>query len=340
MVNPKKIEEVKQLLLPLAKERCVKTIWISNYNDQELFFNTNILIDDTLNDDASLRELKSLIAVTSSKAAGMGVKFKPIRKLSKFFDLLKNGDNFAMSTLSNVILIYDPSGYIRILNGAMHKGKIYCSEDRAAKLFEKAKEKLAIANRIVSKEITHEVHMAMIESAQSALLYAGKHPGQKEVIAQELRKYLGVLMDEKVIREFELANVLIEKISKDATFDSNEVEKILVNAKNFTRHIQDSIARFEGESEEKVIDETFKHTIKRCSELLSIPISSDMDMINSFKKRLLEPGLVSQHHLQTLLTMQEYSKAGNKERKDMMKSRFLDRSCLHSLRITLDELGN
>lgn len=340
MISPKKIEEVKQLLLQLAQERCVKTIWISNYNDQTSLFNTNILIDDTLNDDASLRELRNLIAVTSSKAVSMGIKFQPIRKLSKFLDLLKNGDNFAMSTLSNVILIYDPSGYIRILNGAMHKGKIYGSEDRAAKLFEKAKEKLSIANKIISKEITHEAHMAMIESAQAALLYAGKHPGKKEVLAQELRKLFGALMDETIMKEFENAHALVEKISKETTFDSNEVDKLLTNAKNFTRHIQDSIARFESESEEKVIDDTFRHTIKKCSELLSIPISSDMDMINSFKKKLLEPGLVSQHHLQTLLIMQEYSKANNKERKDMMKSKFLDRSCLHSLRITLDELGN
>lgn len=340
MVSPRKIEEVKQLLLPLAKELCVKTIWISNYNEEELLFNTNILIDDTLNDDQSLRELRNQIAVINSKAANIGVRFQPIRKLSKFLDLLKNGDNFAMSTLSNVILIYDPSGYIRILNGAMHKGKIYSSEDRAAKLFEKAKEKLAIANKIVSKDIPHEAHMAMIESAQAALLYAGKHPGQKEVLAQDLRKFFGSLVDEAIIKEFEEAHVLVEKIGKDATFDSNEVDKLLANAKNFARHIQDSTARFESESEEKVIDETFRHTIKRCSELLSIPISSDMDMVNSFKKKLLEPGLVSQHHLQTLLIMQEYSQASYKERKEIMKSKFLDRGCLHSLRIALDELGN
>lgn len=340
MVSPKKIEEVKLLLLPLAKEQCVKTIWISNYNDLEPLLNTNILIDDTLNDDASLRELRNQIATISTKAANIGIKFQHIRKLSKFLDLLKNGDDTSMSTLSNVILIYDPSGYIRILNSAMHKGKIYSSESKAAKLFEKAKEKLERANKIVSKEITHEAHMAMIESAQAALLYAGKHPGQKEALAQDLRKTLGKLADETIMRGFEESHALAEKIGKEQIFDSKEVDKLLANAKSFTKHIQDSIARFESESEEKAVDETFRHTIKKCSELLSIPISPDADMVNSFKRKLLEPGLVSQHHLQTLLTMQKFSKASDKERKSIMKSKYLDRSCLHSIRAALDELGS
>ncbi len=341
MIDKKHLEEMKKLLLPVFKESGVKTVWASNYEEDSNALKINIMIDDTLHDDNSLKNVRNHLATVSNKASNLGINFMPIRKLSKFLDLLKNGDQLAMSTLSGVILLYDPSGYIRMLNSLMHKGKIYGSEERAMKLFEKAKEKLFKANSIVSNDITREAYLAMIESAQSALLYAGKHPGNPETMANDLAKNFSNIINQTEVDNLKEASAMVERIKNEPkAFDSNDIDKLVNNSKKFTKHMQDTIARFEGESDDKLVDETLRHSLKKCSELLNIPITSESDIVNSFKKRFLDTGIVSQHHHRTLQNLYEYSRAEKKERIAMMRSKFLDRSHLLSLRTALEELGN
>ena len=239
------------------------------------------------------------------------------------------------------MLLYDQSGYIRTLNGLMHKGKIYGIDERSAKLFEKAKEKLARANEIVTTEITNEAYQAMVESAQSALLYVGKHPGNAEAMANDLVKHFSNIIEQKHVDNLKEAYAMVERIKREPkVFDSEEIDQLVKNSKEFTKHMQDTVARFEGESDDKLVDDTLRYSIKKCSELLNIPITSESDIVNSFKKRFVDSGLLSPHHHKTLVNLYDYSRAEKREKRTLMKSKFLDRSHLHSLRIAIDEMGN
>lgn len=341
MITSKQLEDIKKILLPILKEKSIKTIWISNYDESSNSLKMNILVDDTLGEENSIKTIRNVLANISTKAASQGIVFMPIRKLSKFLDLLKNGDQLAISTLSSVILLYDPAGYIRILNSMVHKGKIYGSEERALKLFEKAKEKFSQANSIVSKEITFEAYMAMIESAQAALLYAGKHPGTPENMVNDITKFFSNVVNKEDVDNLKEASLMMERVQKDPkTYDSSEIDKLVNKSKDFTKHMQDTVSRFESESDDHLIEETLRQAVKKCSELLNIPITSESDIINSFKKRFLEHGLVSQHHHMTLLNLYQYSHANKKERLALMRSKFLDRTHLHSLKVALEELSN
>ena len=105
----------------------------------------------------------------------------------------------------------------------MHKGKIYGIDERSAKLFEKAKEKLARANEIVTTEITNEAYQAMVESAQSALLYVGKHPGNAEAMANDLVKHFSNIIEQKHVDNLKEAYAMVERIKREPkVFDSEE----------------------------------------------------------------------------------------------------------------------
>lgn len=341
MISKSQFDEVRKALLPIAQEKCIKSIWISNYEEASNTLKVNILVDDTFTEEKSLREVKNLMAFASTKTSEMGINFMPVRRLSRFLELLKHGEQLAMSTLSGVILVYDPAGYIRMLNGLMHKGEIYSSEQRAKKLLEKAKEKLAAANYIMLNEITNESYLAMVESAQAALMYAGKHPGNEESLASELSKCFSNILNQSTLDSLKEAYAISERMKKEQkAFTTEDVEKVFTKSKEFTKQMQDTVTMFESESEEKFIDETFRHTIKKCSELLNIPITSESDMVNSFKRRFLETGMASQDQYQTLLNLYQYSKSSKKEKAALTKSKFLDRSHLQSLRISMEELSN
>lgn len=340
MITQKQLEEVRRVLLPLITESYIKTVWISGYEESSDTLKVNVLVDDTANGEQAVRNARSTLANLSVNASKFGVIFMPLRKLSKFLELLKHGDQLTMSTLSNVILLHDPCGYIKALNGLMRKGKIYGTEERSLKLFEKAKEKLYRASQIVYSEIPLEAYNAMIESAHAALLYAEKHPTANKGIENELIKCYGSWLDQARINDLKDAHIIAERIQKEPkAYTSEEIEKLVKSSKNFVRHMQDTVAKFETESDEKFIEDTFKHSVKRCSELLNIPITSDNDIVNSFRKRLVETGLISKHHIDTMLRLYEYSHAKHKDKLELSKSKFLDRNHLQGLKIALDELG-
>ncbi len=331
MITQRQLEDVRRFLLPLLSEDYVKAAWVSGYDESSSALKTNILIDDTLNSEAA-RNARSIMAGLSANA--MGITFMPLRKLSKFLGLLKHGDQLALSTLSNVILLHDHSGYIKMLNGLMRKGKIYSISEKPAKLLEKAKEKLNAANSIVYNEIPTEAYQAMAESAQSALLHAGKPSGKG--IENDLAKCYGNWLEQKQINSLKNAQVIFERIIKEPkAFTSEDVEKLVGSSRDFVKHIQEISYSMETENDEKSIDEAYRHCMKKISEINNAPHN---DFVNSLKK-LVDIGHVSKHHTDTILRLHEYANARHKEKLALSKSKFLSKGHLHGLKIALDEIN-
>ncbi|MBS3166580.1 nucleotidyltransferase domain-containing protein [Candidatus Woesearchaeota archaeon] len=339
-------KEVKRACAPLIKLRpIVKAIWVygsavEKQNVRGSDIDILILLDDTQKSLSSsfIEKLKLYTELIQQEYNKKGIKlhFQPPKTLTHWWDLIRNGEPWVITSIRNSLIIFDESGYLKLIKDLLKKGKIYSIEERSEKLIEQAEKDVDLAGDIFLREICHEILMAMTESAQIVLSYYGKYPPFPKNVLQELKK---VFKENEIINKIAIDNYEeIYMVSKKIEFEQllrlegKEIDKYHEKAKDFIKIMEEILIHLQNKKDKKNFEKLYKAILQVCERLIKkehkiIP-KQDLKKISILKKE------ISSKNFATLINLYNYIHS-NKEFKQS-----LDYQEIKNIYLVLDGLYN
>lgn len=199
-----------------------------------------VVFDDTKpGSEAAAAKLEAEISGIQEKSnkAKLNLSFQKLMPLSTWWDLIRDGEPWLVSSLENPLILYDETGYVNLISRLVHKGHIYNRYEKAEKLIERTYS-YEIKNREALLAAVTELFLAAVEAAEIYLLSRGK-------VIFEPKKMVSELEREGIKSEgFHDIVDMMEKVNKGvlSEFSGENVD-----------HYQEKIIGFVNEIEDKII---------------------------------------------------------------------------------------
>lgn len=192
-MEPAKMERVQQLCKPLGRYKPVMAVWIygsavktKHPHDIDVL----VLLDDT----AGLKE-KEVVEIEkdmrgikgSAKKDKLNLHFQPPKFLTSWWALIQKGEPWVITSLKKFQVVYDETGYIKLVSGLIKKGIIYHRDEKAERLAARAN-RYYFDNRDIMLETLEELYQAAVEAAQIFLMFSSKMAFSPERITEELNR--------------------------------------------------------------------------------------------------------------------------------------------------------
>lgn len=228
------------------------------------------------------------------------IHFQSPKPLSGWWDLIRSGEPWVMTAISDALIIYDPSDYITPLNKLVNNGRVHGTHEKAQSLIDRAPYRLREARRILLEDITVEILSAMVETAQAVLMFYGVAPPAAKNLSRELRRNFveSGLLDSRAVEYYEDFFELTEKVSHGEVtrVNGSEIKKHLERAVYFIDKVNNLFEVLEEKKRKEMIDKSYERVSKVCMETLHIK-KLDRRAIETFKKEFVDTGMVSHVYL-------------------------------------------
>ncbi|MBI5148792.1 nucleotidyltransferase domain-containing protein [Candidatus Pacearchaeota archaeon] len=351
-MQKKELEKVREFCIPLSKHDYIKAVWLYGSAIRTGFvkghdIDVMIILDDTK--DIKQEEIEKLdllirLIEEKSKSKNLMLHFQNPKPLTLWWDLIRKGEPWAITSLRNIEIIYDPSRYIALMHKLLKKGELYSREERAEKLIERAREKLIDVRNILLDKIPYELLYAATEAAQTALIYAGFFPPTpRDVLTKLMILERQKMLEGHYIDIYEEILLLIEKIEKGTLgeFTGKEIESWLLKIKSFILKMEEILLKLEKQEREKNMLLAYQESISLCEKALQskykkIP-ETDAEKIRLFKKEFVDTGKIGKTHYFTLAELYAYHR-NKKARKELEKEKYLDKTYIKSLELAISEV--
>ena len=282
---------------------------------------TLVIVDDTSDRfDPSMTDHLSADMENASKQGreklNVDIHFQAPKPLSAWWDLIRSGEPWVMTAISDALVIYDPSDYIRPLNMLVNQGRIHGTHEKAESLIDRAPYRLRETRRILLEDITVEILSAMVETAQAVLMFYGIAPPSAKSLAAELKTNFvkSGLLDPRAIEYYEDFFEFTEKISHGeiTRVNGKEIKKYLERAVYFIDQVDNLFVVLEEKKRKEMIDKSYERAAKVCMETLHVK-KLDKKTIDLFKKEFVDTGMVSHIYLgilEKLFNLKAMSESG------------------------------
>lgn len=178
------------------------------------------------------------------RSQGMIFHFQPIKMLSRWWNLLLDGEPWIVSSLEHVLVIYDKKNLINEVSKIVKGEILYRKEERAEKLIERSN-RYALKNRQLLLNSLTTLANASTEAAQILLLFDNKLILNKERIVEELEQNYTKTIGEDVIGNYKEIIDLEQKMEKGSLseFSAENLDYYLEKMKKFIAKIEDMLSR-------------------------------------------------------------------------------------------------
>lgn len=242
------LKKVKILCQPLLEHRpFTKIIYVFGSITRGDFkkgsdIDVLIVFDDTRQGaDAALPRIESEIQKIQEKAnkKKLNLSFQKLMPLSTWWDLVRDGEPWVVSSLESPWIIYDNTGYVKLVSGLVNKGHVYNRAEKSEKLMERTYS-YEVRNRELMLSALAELFFAGIEAAEIFLLSRGRVVFEPKKMAAELER-LGI---RKADAFRDIAD-LMEKANKGvlSEFTGENVDHYQEKLREFIGEIEDSIIK-------------------------------------------------------------------------------------------------
>jgi len=170
--------------------------------------------------------------------------FQPLKMLSKWWDLVLEGEPWIVSSLKQPWVIYDKRGLIIEVSRLVNEEKLYHKEEKAEKLMERSDNSF-IKNRQLLLNSLAILAAAATEAAQILLLFDNKLILNKKKIAEELERNYTKTIGSEIIGNYEEIIDLEEKMEKGALseFTAENLDYYLDKMKRFIARIEEMLSK-------------------------------------------------------------------------------------------------
>jgi len=351
MIDAGKIKRIKQECAPLTRLKpFVKAVWIYGSALRNTFKPTSdidilILLDDTREIDEKLPSLIGKLTrkiEENAKKHNLKMHFQPLRFLTPWWDLIRKGEPWAITSLQQCITIYDPSDYIKLLSSLLKKGELYNVPEKSERLLERAKERIGEIRQISLFKVPSEILGAMTEAAQISLMQLHIFPPSPKDVSRELKKYFGKTVSEKNLEDYDEIYTIVRKINRGhmTEISGKETDVMLKKARFFIKEMEAVLIELEEKKKKYEFLDSYKECLSLCDSALkkkSVKVpASEEEKMQKMKEYYVDTDLLSQEHYSTLRALKEYKKAKEEDRKKIES--FISFVKLKSLKLALREL--
>ncbi len=295
-----------------------------------------IIVDDTSEQfkESILNYLEGdmgTISKEGDKKYKVDMHFQSPKPLSMWWDSLRSGEPWVITSLKDAYIIYDPSDYITPLKSLINQGRMTGTKEKAQALIERAPYRYKEAQRMMLDEVTEELLSAMVETAQAVLMFFGVAPPAARDIPKELRKNFVSrgLLKEKVADCIEDFYETTNKINhREITkLSGKEIKKLLNRAILFIDKMDDLFSILEVAKKKDIIEKSYEKAIKVCKKALKLKSPKlNTETMKKFKKEFVNSGMISTDYLNLLKklgkmkNLAEKGKLGNIPERDIYSS--------------------
>ncbi|NOX71847.1 MAG: nucleotidyltransferase domain-containing protein, partial [Candidatus Micrarchaeota archaeon] len=179
-MDTKLFKQVRKFCEPLVKlSPGVMSVWVFGSAVRSTFTKKSdidimVLIDDTKElDEAFFMQVdRATRSITEeAKKKKMKLHFQQPKMLTLWWALIKHGEPWAITSIRDIQIIHDESGYIKLMNMLLKQGKLYGADEKAEKLFDRAEKRLEENRFIYLSDIAYEILLLMLDSSRSILMY-------------------------------------------------------------------------------------------------------------------------------------------------------------------------
>ncbi|MBN2101718.1 MAG: nucleotidyltransferase domain-containing protein [Candidatus Aenigmarchaeota archaeon] len=357
-MDSKLLKQVQKLCEPIIKlAPGVMSVWIFGSATRKTFIPSKsdidvmVLIDDTKELDENFfaavdRATRDI--TDEGKKKNVKIHFQQPKMLTLWWALVKHGEPWAITSIKDVEIIYDESGYIKLMHMLNEEGKLFGANEKAEKLLDRAVKRLEENRFIYLSDLSYEILLLMLDSARSILMYYNIFPADPETAITELyRVFEQRELNPQVLAIFEEYNDLYNKISKGhlSQMVGKDIDTWIGKARVFISFMGEFIVDLENERIEKELAKAYDKTVQLCEKALrtttdQIP-SADGDKFSMFKKHFIDTGKVSKGHLETLKNLYEFNHMDpekRKKNKDKDKEKYLGMVYIKSLELAIEDV--
>ncbi len=235
-----------------------------------------LILDDTKEDikDGTLAEISSDLEEFTKdiqEKSGVSLHFQTPKRLSDWWDLLRSGEPWVFTSMRDLIILYDPSGYVEPIHRLLNSGRITGTHERAHMLIRRAPHRVESVKRIFLEDITSDLLLAMTESAQAALMFYGVAPPSPRAVGDSLEKHFCPKLLEKgyvnIIRDFYEVTRKIDH-RELTNISAKEIKIWLEKAKAFIARMEILFSGLEKMKKNQLVEESYKEAFDACKNAL------------------------------------------------------------------------
>lgn len=338
---PASLSKIQKICKPIFGLAYVKSVWVfgswtTGRRTRKSDIDILILLDDTENIPKDFfDELDNLKDVLRKKAKnrGLNLHFQSPKMLTQWWDLVREGEPWTITSIRTAVPLYDPSNYLTLIKNLLKRGELFSLEDKSQKLLERATEKMDEIRDLLVNELTYEFLMAATDSAQAVLMYAGEYPPEPENVAAALKKAFvsRKMLSNNAVETYEELFDIRRKVVKGvlSEFTGTDLDRYMKRLDIFVTEIERLLGFLEKIVDRKGMDDKYSKCMRICKLALkkklrkNIP-RDDLKAIENFKKMFVDRGLVGENHYKALMELYKYHKSSRFRKPDYVNIRGLE----------------
>ena len=297
-----------------------------------------VLVDDTSPEFnkqklAKIRVVIEMITITA-KEEGLQLHFQPPRRLTTWWELIRDGEPWTITSIKESMIVYDDSGYVEQLKLLLAKGIVYSQQERAEKLIERAYLSIIEARQISLTKLPHELLMITVETAQRVLWLKDKHPITPRDTIKELQSES--LPSENADELYSI----VRKINKGvlSEFSGADFDRHYKKTMKFVELCKKEFVLLEEKKKDKILVDSYNHSMELAKKAIYAQTKKkpqkDKEVLEEFSK-LVKEGLIDEIHEQTLKDLIIYDET--RDLKKIMHDRYIKNVYVKSLEIAIHD---
>ncbi len=231
---------------------------------------------------------------------------QPIIALTEFWDGIRTAHPLFYNIVREGYAVYD-TGFFIPMRKLLEWGKFPSTVEAAELRMESVPKRITRVQSVKIYMIAEDLYYALLDAAQSVLMYIGVGPPAPKSAAREVRKHLveSGMLEEEYAKMLEDVVVFRKKVEykeiKDIT--GKEVDEWIEKADRYVKRFEKLLADLEHARKESEIKRAYEVMIKA-----SVTALKSLDKLpkepeklpEAFKKYLVEAGLVSPMYTEVL----------------------------------------
>jgi uncharacterized protein (UPF0332 family) len=301
----------------------VVVTWGSITRTEHLFSTKSDIDCLVIIDDASvritydIREKMDLEILEIAKNIDKRISVQPTWLLSDFWNMIKDQSPLAYSILREGWALYD-TGFFIPLRKLYEKGAFPATSRAAYIKMETAPKRIERAEKIKTMAVFDDIFYAMLETAQTLIMFIGKEPPGIRGSSNALRSYFVEtgMLEEKYANELEDVVKFHKAVEHGEikTTSGQELDDWIERSKIFVSRLEKLLKKLENERKieyiDKISDVLWETSVDALKTIHKMPRKAD-EVPMAIQKHLVETGKVNVNYsglLEKVLFMKRASK--------------------------------
>lgn len=282
-----------------------------------------ILLDDH-SDKFSRKHLKLTEVIVQeieeeAEEDGYGLHIQPPRTISSWYELLLDGQPWAVTSMRYSQAVYDPDSFQKTMSSVIASTPPSSEKSRAKKLLAQAQGDIKDADNKLREETLGKMAEAIYQLLSAVLRLRGIKHVEKDKAAQKFREEINENSLEKELELYErLRRIQTEIDSGEREFELSEISSLQTEAEEALENLEDYFWSEKEKEHEKVVEQVFEEIKESCRKVLEdyeIDFNED-NTLEVFEQEIIDEGIISREYWDFIQSVKQKKRNSEEVQKD------------------------